>query len=283
MQVDGVSRVPTQTNQQLPSAEEQEKIIELKDATSEAREKIEGSNPEAVSDFKYLRFLRGYKGDVAKAAVAFHEMADWRIENDVGKVVAALKKTEEETGKLPFPYDMDIFLPLVDAFGTQESLMRYFPDNTDKAGNLLTSVAVGFYDLRKIVRTGLQDLLVKSNIFVDVFFEIQLERLSIKEQKLAQRHDLLIVSNPYIGLFQFSPSALKLICSVSMNFKHFPETIAKITSCGNNMVAVGIWKVIRPFVPKHTTKKISVLGTSFMPELLKNIEEGKLEKFGRYK
>jgi len=282
LQVEGVSNAPTKTNQQLASPEESAKIIELKAMTKEAAAKIESSNPEAVSDFKYLRFLRGYKGNVSKAAVAFQEMTDWRIENNVAEAVAALKKAEEEDGKLPFPYDMPMFQPLVEAFGTKESLMRFYPDNMDKGGNLLTSVAVGLYDLRKVVRAGLQDLLVKSNIYVDVYFELNLERLSVKNQRLVQRHDLLLICNPSIGIFQFSPSTLKLIRSVSMNSKHFPESIAKITSCGNNMVAVGIWAIIKPFVPKHTTEKISVFGTNFLPELLKNIDQEALGVFERY-
>ena len=135
---------------------------------------------------------------------------------------------EEDEGLLPFPYDMPLFQPLVEAFGTQDGVMR-FNNTRDRSRNLLTSVAVGLFDLRKIVSAGLGDLLVKSNIFVDCYFEIVLERLSVENQRLMQRHDLLIVSNPSIGLFQFSPSALRLIKRVSLNSKHFPETIGEMT------------------------------------------------------
>jgi hypothetical protein len=48
------------------------------------------------------------------------------------------------------------------------------------------------------------------------------------------------------------------------------------------MMAVGIWKIIRPFVPKHTTDKITVLGSSFLEELEKTVELEAMEGFGRY-
>jgi hypothetical protein len=281
LQVEGVTGASIKTNQQLASEEEQAKLEQLRACTMECAAKLGGSSPEATSDLKLLRFLRGYSGSVKDAALAYADMVEWRLENDVADVVATLKKVEADEGQLTFPYEMPMFQPLIEALGTKDGLMR-FNNSTDRAGNLLTSVAVGLYDLRKVVRANLSDLLIKSNIYVDCYFEILLERLSLQNLRLMQRHDLLIVSNPSIGLFQFSPSALRLIKRISMNSKHFPETIAKITSCGNNMMAVGIWKIIRPFVPKHTTEKITVLGSSFQEELLKSIEGSAIEAFGRY-
>ena len=229
LQVEGVSGASI-TNQQLASEDEKEKITELRACTSECTSKLKLNDlsPEATSDFKFLRFLRGYKGNVKEAAAAFSDMVEWRLENDVAGIITTLKKVEEDEGLLPFPYDMPLFQPLVEAFGTQDGVMR-FNNTRDRSRNLLTSVAVGLFDLRKIVSAGLGDLLVKSNIFVDCYFEIVLERLSVENQRLMQRHDLLIVSNPSIGLFQFSPSALRLIKRVSLNSKHFPETIGEMT------------------------------------------------------
>jgi len=279
LQVEGVACTAVTTNQRLASTEEQEQLIELKRLCHEDAESIRSGNPEAVSDFKFLRFLRGYKGVVTDAAAAYKRMVEWRIENKVEEAVAMLKASEKD-GVIQYPYKMPLFRPL-DALGGEDCLMQ-FNGTSDRDGNLITSVAVGNYDLRKIVKAGLQDLLVKSNIFLDCFFEIMLERLSIKNQKLMQRHDLLIVMNPSIGLFQFSPAALMLIKRVSLSSKHFPESIAKITSCGNNLVAVGIWKIIRPFVPRHTTEKITVLGTGFQEDLRTKIDDDALMGFQRY-
>ena len=38
------------------------------------------------------------------------------------------------------------------------------------------------------------------------------------------------------------------------------------------MVAVGLWKVFSPFIPKRTTEKARVIGTNYYPVLLQDID-----------
>jgi hypothetical protein len=380
------------------------------------------SHPECTSDWKLLRFLRGYHGVVPDAAAAFERMAEFRLEQGVAEISDRMKSVEAESGTLPWPYDTDEFKPLLDCMGGKDCLMR--SENTfDKNGNLVTSVAVGLYDLRKVNAASLGDLLVKGNICVDVcvrrdaamsapsaadakrprqtgaaaarhhpphtslvreefvchsrcagslaraaaletrgvggrtssegafgsgrgavllrrthplrgdvrqrpgsgpsaaegsgptpstprslaslalppfppltphpsppthqpraprsYFDIVLHKLSESRGSLAQRHDLLTVLNPSIGIFQFSPAALRLINRVSANQKHYPESVGRITSCGNGALAVGIWKIIRPWVPKHTTEKIRVLGTAFEEQIMEDFDS-KSQLFARY-
>ena len=45
----------------------------------------------------------------------------------------------------------------------------------------------------------------------------------------------------------------------------------KITSCGNGSVAVAAWQIMKHFIPERTKRKLRVLGTSFVPDLLTEI------------
>ncbi|GMI19893.1 hypothetical protein TrCOL_g10315 [Triparma columacea] len=103
LQVEGVTGASIKTNQQLASEEEQVKLEQLRACTMECCAKLGGSSPEATSDLKLLRFLRGYSGSVKDAALAYADMVEWRLENNVADVVATLKKAEADEGQLTFP------------------------------------------------------------------------------------------------------------------------------------------------------------------------------------
>ncbi|GMI33775.1 hypothetical protein TeGR_g3651 [Tetraparma gracilis] len=281
IEVGGVPTSPITQNQSPPTPSELTQLSELRSLLSPTLSLPHiASHPECTSDWKLLRFLRGYHGVVPDAAAAFGRMAEFRLEQGVAEISNRMKSVEAESGTLPWPYDTDEFKPLLDCMGGKDCLMR--SENTfDKNGNLVTSVAVGLYDLRKVNAASLGDLLVKGNICVDVYFDIVLHKLSESRGSLAQRHDLLTVLNPSIGIFQFSPAALRLINRVSANQKHYPESVGRITSCGNGALAVGIWKIIRPWVPKHTTEKIRVLGTAFEEQIMEDFDS-KSQLFARY-
>ena len=57
-------------------------IGELREALTKELAEL-ASQPENVSNWKLLRFLRGYSNDVERAAVAFKEMVDFRRSNNV--------------------------------------------------------------------------------------------------------------------------------------------------------------------------------------------------------
>ncbi len=279
LNVAGVPSKIIQTNCSPPTNDESAQLKELRSALRDVLS-LDYVAPyeELTSDWKLLRFLRGYSHVVGDAATAYRRMTDFRREMGVGVMVDKMKEKEKQTGKLEFPYDSDEFSPLVDCL-TSDGLLRN-AGTFDKAGNVLTSVAVGLYDLRKIAMMGLSDLLVRGNASVDAYHDIILHRLTVERGTLAMRHDLLNVLNPPISAFQFTPRALGLINKVAANQKHYPEAVARITSCGNTMVAVGIWKLIRPFVPKHTTEKVRVLGRDFGPYVREEVDDDQL--FKRY-
>jgi len=227
--------------------------------------------PFLKSQWKLLRFLRGWKNDVEEAFKAFEAMANWREENEILSIRQELLEIESREGNLPFPYDLSEFEPLVELIG-KGLLQRH---GFDKHGNVLTTVLVGEFQLKQVAAEGeeMVKLLIRGQMYIDEYFDIVLQRLTEERGSLARRHDLLNVSNPSIGLLQFTPAAVRLITQSTEGSQHYPEAVARITSCGNGYLAIGLWKIISPFVPKHTKQKIQVLGTKYYSTLLQDITE----------
>jgi hypothetical protein len=86
---------------------------------------------------------------------------------------------------------------------------------------------------------------------------------------LVARHDVINVVN--FGFFQWNKACYDLLGPIFEGGKHYPESVRKITSCGNGSVAVAAWQIMKHFIPERTKRKLRVLGTSFVPDLLTEI------------
>ena len=233
--------------------------------------------PECVSDWKLLRFLRGYQHDSEKTAQAYAAMVKFRDDNSILGIRSELLELKDQTGQIPYPYTLPQFSPLVELIG--DGLMHRH--GFDRSGNIITSVLVGAWQVKKVAGKGkeMEELLICGQMYLDVYFDLVLHDLTLERGMLARRHDLLNVNNPSIGMFQFTPGAIGLIQKSTAGSKHYPEAVAKISSCGNGMFALGIWKLIAPFVPKHTVSKIQVLGKNYKKDLLVDIEENNIPEY----
>ena len=218
---------------------------------------------EMRSDKKLLRFLRGYGADVAAAADAYRAMLVFRAANGVDAMRAHLLREG-----LPWPYTLSKFAPLVALIGA--GLMH--PAGRDRRASPTTTVVLEHYKLARICAAGLGNLLLESNMYVDQYRDLLLHAETVATHGarltggLVAFHDVICVDN--IGVAPFDLAGLRLVKAVSENSKHYPETVGRITSCGNSWLALTAWKVIKRFVPAHTTRKIAVLGVHYAPTLL---------------
>jgi transposase-like protein len=138
--VEGCDGVDNQTSDAPPCDEELCQIDEL-------RERLAASlthpciAPIAsyAGQWKLLRFLRGYHGNLDDAVQAYEAMVNWRATNNILEIREKLLELEESTGVMPYPYTLPEFKPLVDLIGKGLMLLHGF----DKAGNTITSVNVG--------------------------------------------------------------------------------------------------------------------------------------------
>ena len=65
--------------------------------------------------------------------------------------------------------------------------------------------------------------------------------------RLVSRHDIINVTG--IGMTQFGRAELKLFLRVLNANVCYPESVLRMCSVGNGWMAVGLWRIISPFVP----------------------------------
>jgi hypothetical protein len=95
----------------------------------------------------------------------------------------------------------------------------------------------------------------------DEWFNWALHCESERTGRLAARHDILDVST--LSPLQLTGAALPLMQAFMERTKHYPETVARITSCGNSWAGLAIWAVVKNAVDPATRAKLAVLGTPF--------------------
>ena len=248
-------------NDSLPSSIELENIQTLRSLLGVLL--TEGPlslQPENTSDFKLLRFLRGYENSVEEAEAAYREMAKYREENGFNQ----LRQKLIERGKKD-PNYWEEYKPVMDIISKG---VRY-EYGRDKANNVVTVTDIGALDIRAIIKHNLANLWSEMALMTEEYSNLKLHDLTVERGRLVARHDIINVSN--FGVFQWNKACYDLITKVFAGNKHYPECVVKITSCGNGSVAVIAWKVMKHFVPERTKKKLSVLGTTFVPSLVQEV------------
>ena len=95
----------------------------------------------------------------------------------------------------------------------------------------------------------------------DEWFNWALHCESERTGMLAARHDILDVST--LSPLQLTGAALPLMQAFMERTKHYPETVARITSCGNSWAGLAIWALVKNAVDPATRAKLAVLGMPF--------------------
>jgi hypothetical protein len=235
---------------------------------------ISSQYPENTSDHKMLRFVRGYHASssvqgMSDAIEAYRKMVAYRAEHDLDSIRQSIVAVGEG-GNLVWPFQMEEFQPLVNLIG--KGLMHEL--GYDKHGRVLTVCMIPCFDLKKIIKQNHEELIARAQMHLDEYWNLKLEYLSEQRGRLVARHDMINVA--HLPLTHFDLPSLRLVTSITEGSKHYPEAVARITSCGNGVVAVTAWGFIKHFVPKHTTEKIRVFGTNFAPDLCNAVGPGNL-------
>ena len=244
-----------------PTEAEARKLSKLRRALSDLLTTLPLSGqPENISDYKLLRFLRGYAGNTSEAEQAYREMACFRNERGLD---ALRDKLVDNGGSSPHLWAE--FAPIIKLIA--KGVRHQY--GVDDYGNILTMTDIGALDLRAIVKNGLEDLYVQFALLAEEHANLTLHEMSTKAGKLVARHDVINVVN--FEFFQWNKSCFDLLTPIFEGGKHYPESVRKITSCGNGNVALAAWQLMKHFIPERTKQKLRVLGTSFLPDLLTEI------------
>ena len=234
---------------------EQAAIAGLKEAIASSDVPKQSSGPQLDDELSLLRFVRGYSLDVKDAAKAFDDMLQYRKAHSIDAAREAMYAAAAEGDELAWPAALPKFAPLVECTGA--GLMRRIGKSA--GGMPATLCLLHLYDVRKVIKAGLQPLLIELQQHQDEWWGVTLLTTSRTDGSLHARMD--VVGAHDLGLFHFGISEARCLMKVLEGAKHYPESSARIVSVGNGKALLGMYNaVIKPFMPAHTKEKILVLG-----------------------
>ena len=217
---------------------------------------------ENICDSKFVRFLRGYDNDTAKAASAYRNYVQYRKDNNIDQL---RKRIIEKNHDYPNTYEE--YQPIRERM---EKGMRACYGK-DIFGNLVTVTEIGEMDIKAIVKDKLEDLYVEYNHTLEEWYHLELHRLSKEANRLIGRQDVINVLS--VGMFQFDIACYKVLEKATLGGTQYPESSVRITSVGNGWLAIKMWlNIISPFIPARTKMKIRAVGVDFLPVLLESID-----------
>lgn len=235
-----------------PNPRETEKVASMHEMLKADIDKIPDMPYELVSDWKMLRFLRGYGNSRKKACAAYREMLEYYVEADVATIRATmLEASGNDVSKLLWPYYLDEFKPLLD--GIWDSVPAAIHHGFDVAGVPVTITILGRYRLPQIIDAGLEELWLQLVRYCDVYFDLLLHEKCVAAGSLVARRDMVDIAGASSSVLTMG--ALKMLRKMGESSHHYPEAIMRTDAINFGPVGMALWKVTSPFLPKQTRKK----------------------------
>ena len=227
----------------------------LREAIASMKVPVPANGPPLDDELNLLRFVRGYHLVVKDAAKAFSEMLEYRAANGIDAAREAMHAARSAGEELAWPETLEKFAPLVACTGG--GLMRRVGSSAE--GDPATLCLIHLYDVKKAIREGLTAMLIEYQQYQDEWWHCALWRESKAAGRMLARVDVVAVHE--LSLFHFDISASRCLMKILEGSKHYPESCARLVTCGNGKALLAMFKaVIEPFMPKHTKEKLLVLG-----------------------
>ena len=246
--------------------EEAVQILAMREAVGELPE---FAVKEVAHDYFFLRFLRGYQHNVKQASKAYLDMLAYREESDVKAIHDELVREG-----MPWPWDMAQFEELRAVVGPKGHLHLH---THDLSGNILTHTLVEptLNGMRAAIKAGLTQSYVRMFAYLDEWMLITQHKLCCERGHMVGEH--MIVDVAGIGMFSFG-GVIDLLKQFGKSSKHYAERLVHIDDVNNTKLAMLIWPVIAPWIPKHTAAKLRVSGKHYAPMLLRQIAASELPR-----
>lgn len=232
------------------TAEQAQCLEKIKD---HVHNKLNVQNPR-FDDQYFLRFCRARNFDFDKVRIMFEECLKWRKEQDVDNVCS-----------LEFPKIKEVF--------------PYYPHGyfgTDKKGRPVYFEKYSNLNLKKMFALMNKEEFMKYYIqsyerVVHVIFK----EASRARGKLVER-TVTILDVKGLGLMDVSSNKefLKLATKIAQDY--YPEMMAKMFIINAGFSFKAIWSIVKVFLDKKTTDKVSLLGSDYKKALLEWIDEDQL-------
>ena len=256
--------------------------------------------PDVVGDRKLLRFLQGHEYKLEKASEMYMKFLQWRKDNNVDAIRHSIMDGGlDHPTKFPFA---DIVLKLMPS-------IPIAPDACDKLGS---AICVDQYDFEpnEVIETiGVPNYIVFATHVLE-YKSCILEQMSENKDKefldslpddearaLAKKVPVYVdgvieggveETAPYgnmcttlvirdlgaVGFRHLGSTGQEIIRTVvAISSDNYPELMRKCYMINTPWVFTSIWYLIKGWIAPKTVAKVSLLGGSFMSEMLEDIAE----------
>ncbi|KAF8903929.1 CRAL-TRIO domain-containing protein [Gymnopilus junonius] len=212
---------------------------------------------ERMDDATLLRFLRARKFDLAKAKEMIIAAEKWRKDFGVEEIVKNFD------------------------FKEQAEVVKYYPQYYHKCDKDGRPVYVEF--LGKVDPTALYAVTTEERLLQHLVWEYERSlTVRLPACSAAAGHPVetfcTILDLQGVSISNFYHVRTYVSAASSIGQDRYPETLGKFYIINAPWAFSAVWTVIKPWLDEVTVKKISILGSGYKDELLKQIPKENLPK-----
>ncbi|KAK4046415.1 cytosolic factor, phosphatidylinositol/phosphatidylcholine transfer protein [Microbotryomycetes sp. JL201] len=215
-------------------------------------------DPAKHDDPMLLRFLRARKFDLQKAKVMWIDTQKWRKEFKVDELYETFDYTEK---------------------AEVDKLYPRFYHKTDKDGRPVYIEQLGKLDLKELYKHTTPERQIQS--LVVEYEKFQRDRLPVCSELAGHliETSCTIMDLKGVGISQFwhVKNYVQEASAISQN--NYPETMGKFYIINAPWAFSTAWSVVKGWLDPVSVSKISIIGSSYKDELLKQVPEENLPSF----
>lgn len=237
--------------------------------------------PEVVGDRKILRFLRGHDYKVDKVVEMITGFLNWRKEKNVDKI-----RDDIVNGGIDHPSKF----PLGEKIISLIPQLVLAPDATDMTGAPICVEQYNFSPAKVLANLTIDEYI----LFIIHCLEYKMlitDQMSEHQERAlieGKSSDELEKMEPYgvilyncvirdlngVGFEHLGSQGMEIIRAItSVASDNYPELMRKCYMINSPWIFNSVWYIIRAFLAPKTAAKVSVMGSGYMAEITKEIEE----------
>jgi CRAL/TRIO domain/CRAL/TRIO, N-terminal domain len=215
-------------------------------------------DPKFHDDHLLLRFLRARQFKIPAAMEMFKKWIAWRLEF----------KTDDILQEFDFPEYLQV-----------RTIYPRIYHKTDKLGRPVYIERFGTVDIKKLWAATTSERMVRNHVYeYEKLIKYRFPACSAKAGRyFEQSTTILDLKGVNLSSFRDVYSLVTQVSSIGQDY--YPELLGKMFIINAPMLFTATWVVIKQMLDERTVKKISILGSTFKPQLLEYIDEANLPDF----
>lgn len=220
-------------------------LNELKSVLKHELETTASQFPEVIGCARLLRYLKGFKYNVADTAEVIRTSLQWRADNNVDKVRNEIVDNNLTIEDLPNFHTFSHYWH-VQMFRSQ-----------DKEGNPIIYDPLGALNVPDLLEKLTKEQVVTFFMYLMEYRMIMLDRMSRQAGHLVFVYEIKDIA----GLDMKVRHAMDIVSAIGkMTASNYVETVRRVSIINTPFVFKALYALVTPLIPARTVHKIRILG-----------------------